>query len=56
MLRCGANCLECTPKMQKNRGYSCRFKELYYSPEEIKRLRLQSFYAKKETNKEKTNP
>jgi len=39
MLRCGANCLECTAEMRKIRGHACRFEELKHSPEEMKKLR-----------------
>lgn len=39
MYRCGANCFDCTAIMQKQRGWACRFKELYYSKEELEQKR-----------------
>jgi len=41
MLRCGANCFDCTAEMRRIRGHSCRFEEIFHSAEEMKQLRKQ---------------
>jgi hypothetical protein len=46
MPRCGANCLDCTIEMQKQRGYSCRFKELNYDPILLAKLRKEEWDKK----------
>ena len=45
-LRCGANCLECTGELAKIRGWSCRFKEMYYDAETLRKKRKEEFEAK----------
>jgi hypothetical protein len=35
MIRCGANCLECTAEMRRIRGHSCRFED--YTSEDFAR-------------------